>query len=472
MNRPEQIPRQIRLSIVRRRLFDSCRHVLAAVSGGPDSAFLLWSLHILAPSLGIRLSAAHLNHGLRGEEADRDADFVRRLAGQWRVPLVLGRADVNRRARRNGVSVEMASREARYAFLEQAARRAGADAVATAHTADDQAETVLLKLSRGAGMRGLAGIPERLQRGDLVIVRPLLNVRRAAIERALRRAGLDWREDASNRNPAFLRNRVRHEILPLLRARLNPRMEEVLCRTADIVRAEDAWMDERARSMATSCRAADGRGLNVRRLREAPLGLRRRVVRTWLVNRGVPEAVVDFRLLERVETLLSSLRGTARIPLAGGRSVLRTYATLQVEHGEPAPQTVFRASVRRPGETCIPAAGLRVTVRREAGIRKARVLHPGTLPASVSVSPSAVGRRRLVVRSWRAGDRMRPLGLRGSQKIQDILVNAKVCAPQRSRIPVLECGGDIVWVAGFRVAEGWQVRSGEQTAWHIRVERI
>ena len=215
------------------------QHVLVAVSGGADSVAMLLALDELKRLLGIRLTVAHLNHHIRGNEAKKDAEFVRKLAAGLKIPFVGGDADVPRLAKSRGLSIEMAAREARYEFLADAARKKGADVIATAHTADDQAETVLLKLCRGAGSRGLSGIPRETTINGVRVVRPLLDVTRVEIESFLRRKKQAWREDRTNRDTAYLRNRVRHELLPMLESKLNPGIREALLRTADILREED-----------------------------------------------------------------------------------------------------------------------------------------------------------------------------------------------------------------------------------------
>jgi len=245
---------QLQNTIRKHRLLSFGEHVLVAVSGGADSVALLCALRDLSPSLGLRLTVAHLNHRIRGRAADRDAAFVRRLARRLKAPVALGRTDVPHLAKREGLSLEMASRKARYDFLAAAARKVKAHVIATAHTADDQAETVLLKLIRGAGPKGLAGIPLEATLRKTRIVRPLLEVSRDAIVAFLRERSESWREDETNRDESFQRNKVRHRILPLLESELNPQVRTALRRTADILREEDGWLDSLAASLLASCR--------------------------------------------------------------------------------------------------------------------------------------------------------------------------------------------------------------------------
>ena len=223
--------------------------VTVALSGGADSAALLWCLRKLAPALGIRLRAAHFHHGLRGPEADRDAEFCRELCARWEIPFLLGRGDAAAEAAKTGRSLEEAARVLRYAFLEQNAP----GLIATAHNADDNVETLLMHLLRGTGPRGLGGIPPRRGR----VIRPLLSCTRAEILALLDREGLPHVEDSSNAGDDCLRNRLRHRVIPLLR-RENPKLAGTVGRTAALVRAEDACLSRLAAEAAEGCRAGEG----------------------------------------------------------------------------------------------------------------------------------------------------------------------------------------------------------------------
>lgn len=453
--------------------------VLVAVSGGADSVGLLRALHELRPALKIQLAVAHLNHGLRGKASDADADFVRRLAAERALPVHVARRDIRRLAHERALSLEMAAREARYAFLARVASRTGADAVATGHTADDQAETVVLRLARGAGPHGLAGIsPSRTVQG-IRIVRPLLSVRRKDIERYLNQRGATWREDASNTDTAFVRNRVRHEVLPLLRARLNPDIDAALCRNAEILADENAWIDELAATILDNIGVGEsGDALDVRALQDQPLAVQRRVLRLWLTRQGVDTAHLSRELMRQLEGLVARRTGSASLSIPGGPVVDREYATLTTR--DPADGTVsapalppqarrYRLTV--PGETLLPEWGLRVTIQRAPGIQRPRPTQPGRLPAAASLDAARVGRRALWLRAWQPGDRMRPLGLDGSKKLQDIFVDTRVPAARRHIVPIIICADEIVWLPGYRVARGWEVPSETGPALQVAIRR-
>jgi tRNA(Ile)-lysidine synthase len=426
-------------------------------------------LHGLAKRKRWPLTVAHLDHGLRGQCARGDAAFVRALAGRLKIPCVVGRANVPALAKQQGISVEMAAREARYAFLVRTARRVGADTIATAHHADDQVETMLLKFLRGAGRGGLSGMAPETAVAGIRVIRPLLAVTRDQIEAYLRAAKEVWREDETNTDSAFLRNRVRHELLPLLERAYNPGIRQTLQRTQAVLVAEDAWLDDLARTLLAECRSApplpSGERAGVRvslrrdRLVSQPLAARRRVIRLWLFGQGVPEEGLAFEAVARVDRLLGRSEGSGAVELTGGWKVRRHYDELRVEAPAKVCAPPVRVKLKVPGKTVIPALGLTLTVTRGPGLVKDRGAGPGTLPARASVSAAVWAKRTLWIRGWKPGDRMSPFGLEGSRKVQDILVDAKVPRAERQRVPVVECEGEIVWIPGFRIAARWAVAS-------------
>jgi len=408
--------------------------VLIAVSGGADSVALLHALHRLRARLGLKLAVAHLHHGIRGRAADADAVFVRRLARRLGVPMVAERVNVPQQAKTSGVSLEMAARAARYDFFVRAVRQCRATAVAVAHTADDQAETVLLRLARGAGPQGLGGMEPVSHRDGLTIIRPLLNIHRTELVAFLKNNRLHWREDASNHDQHFLRNRVRYEILPLLERRLNPQICTALLRTAEVLREENAVFDKLAETALNRC------GTSARKFSVLPLALRRRALRLWLIGAGLDAEWLDFDAIAAVQTLAASQRGTKSVALGGGWKVIRRYDQLALEKSSIASAALWH-----------------LVIQPHRGIVKEKPTTPGRLPARATISAAAVGSAPLVVRVAQAGDRMMPLGMNGTKKLQDIFTNAKVPREQRGRIPVVECCGEIIWLPGYRIARGWEV---------------
>ncbi len=299
---------------------------LIGVSGGRDSVALL---HGLVSSGFRRLVVCHLDHGLRGEASTQDACFVRRLADVLKLPFEFGQADVSAVARRTKCSLETAAREARYRFFDEAASRRRCRTIFLAHHADDQVETFLFNLLRGAGPAGLGAMAadsvRTFGRRRLRIIRPLLGVWRAEIEAYVQTHGLDWREDLTNADPSHAtRNRLRAEVLPVLERAMGREVRRALWRTADILGAEEAWM-----STLLSAVGPPSDRLSVRTLAALPVARQRRVLRAWLRARGVPD--VGYDEIERVRALLDTADGPAKINLPGDRHARRRAGVLFVD---------------------------------------------------------------------------------------------------------------------------------------------
>jgi tRNA(Ile)-lysidine synthase len=302
------------------------RRILVACSGGVDSTVLLHGLHALAPGLGLELAAGHVHHGLRGAEADADEEAVRSLAGRLGLPVAVSRVDP-RALRAQGPSrtrptLQEAARRARYAALEAQARALGAARIATAHTRDDQAETVLLRLFRGAGPDALGGIPERSPDGR--IVRPLLGVGRDAIAAHARAVGLAWREDRSNASRAYARSRLRHDWLPGLERAFNPRLLRALADLTEAVRRDAEWIDSRVQSEAALWTKDEGGSLWIAPdpWRALPEGLARRLVRDALRRAGAGRDLSRRHLLRTLAFLRTAGRGKC-LELPGGLTLRR-----------------------------------------------------------------------------------------------------------------------------------------------------
>ena len=426
---------------------------VVAVSGGVDSMVLLDSLALLRPRLDIRPHVVHVHHGLRGKAADRDAALVVAEAARRGLGVTVTRLDPAGRPR--GTSTQVWAREARYASLEAVRHRVKAAWVLTAHTLEDQAETLLLNLLRGTGPRGLAGIPASRDQ----ILRPLLGVSRAEIEGYATVHQVPFREDASNASDRYRRNRIRHQLLPLLAKEYNPRIVESLASLAALLRE-----DEAALAAAATALVAEG----VRRgKRDVQIDLPRfRSARPAVARRAFQEA---FRMASRGEhgltrrhvgALVDLLARDGVVRLPGGLVATRTGdavglgpMAVAAEAGSDRSMPSSSGSGEiplRPGRwTRWEPLGCRVRVRQVprsavpsgSGGRWRQFLSPAVLAGALSL------------RGWRPGDRFRPLGLRGQKKLQDLFVDAKVPRPERARIPLLLSGERIAWVVGQRIAE-------------------
>lgn len=418
--------------------------VLCAVSGGADSVCLLHML--LHGGRELTVLAAHYNHGLRGAEADRDEAFVRSLCEEWGVPLRTGRGDVARMARERGESIETAARNARYAFLEQTAAETGAEYIATAHTASDNAETVLLQLARGTGSRGLGGIPP--QRGR--IVRPLLDMTRAEVEAYLEKYGLAHVEDSTNAEEDAARNRIRHAAVPALRS-VNARAEANILRASRLARADEELLTAMAREKLALLRR--GEALDVPGLRELPEPLQYRVLREFT---GGELSFVHFEALRR---LIASDDGSAELSLPG-RKLRREYGRLL-----PAGEKYTLPELELiPGSTA-ELPGLRIRTELLPDCRE--------IQTSFTIFSFSYGKicGKLTLTPRRAGDSIAFVHRRGTRTLHRLLIDAGVPAARRDSVPVLRDEAGVLAVYGFGQSERAFAAPGE-TVLRITIEKI
>ena len=456
-----RFPTRVWATIRRHGLLVEGDRVLIAASGGADSTALAHVLAALAGRARIRLAGiVHVHHGLRGEAADEDARACEALAATLGLPFDLVPMDVAAEAARRRWSVERTGHALRHAAFRLAARRRLATRIALGHTLDDQAETVLLRLMRGAGTRGLSGIWPM----HGLVIRPLIEIDRSAVEQYLAERGLSWREDASNRDVSIPRNAVRHLILPALTQVAGEGLPERLARQADAWRDDERWIAACVAVELPSLLMPEADGgwvLDLRRLHEVPPMLQRRV-RMAALEQMLPRGAVSLALVALLARLEQLPEGrTARLRSLEVRrigSTLRlansTGAVEAIDEPAPAP-TVLPV----PGSVEVAAHGLVVdasVLRREEWQADARPAREGAV--MVALDAAAIG-SSVIVRTRRPGDRMRPAGVQGSQKIQDLMVNRKVPRDERDSVPVITtAAGRIAWVVGLAVGEEFAIQ--------------
>lgn len=389
------------------RMVSAGDEVVCAVSGGADSIALLFAMYLLAPKLQIKVSAAHFNHGLRGAESDRDEAFVRDFCAGYHIPLAVGRGNVT--AGKKGL--EASAREARYAFLQTLPGK-----VATAHTADDNAETVLMHMLRGSGLKGLGGITP--VRGSLI--RPMLCVTRQEVLALLEEYHLSFVRDSSNETDQFLRNRLRHHVMPCLLAE-NPRLMENLSAAALRLREDEEYLSQQAKSSYTE---------EIAKLRELPLPIRRRVLAVFLGNNGVKEPASEQ--IEAAERLLFSERGSAVIQYPGGVRIGRRDGALVCIHSELLLETVVLSC---PGELELPQLDLKI------------VCIPDQKPALQKDCFTVQTTGELTVRSRLPGDSLRLYG--GTKSLKKLFIDEKIPVHRRSSIPVVADHRGVLGVYGI-----------------------
>ncbi len=471
--------------------------VVLGVSGGVDSVCLLHLLAGLASDRGLTLYVVHVHHGIRGADADADAAFVEAEARRLGLPFTLRRVDVPRVAQAPGVSLEEAARQWRYALLAQEAERLGARWVAVAHNADDQVETVLMHVLRGAGLAGLRGMrpitwyghlrlplvppSERPHTRDLWLVRPLLYTLRRDIEAWVAARGLTFRFDRSNLDTTYFRNRLRHEVLPLLES-VNPQVRQALFATAELAAADFQVLHPLARSAWAATLRESGAGwlrFDLAGWRALPLALRRAVLRDAVMHLRRELRDVGFRQVERARAFLEdrTMPAGSECTLAAGLVVLREYETFLVGEAKgaadawQAPQLERVISIPGPGTYDLGHGWqLRVEVLPRTTVGEEWRRNPDRWTAYMDADAVAWP---LVVRSRQVGERMEPLGMPGKHVlISEIMVNARVPRWARERWPrVVDASGRVLWLAGVRQAEAGKITDRTERVAVLRVLR-
>jgi tRNA(Ile)-lysidine synthase len=440
---------QVRSFIAEHQLWPRGARVVAAVSGGSDSVAMLLLLRELASTGELELAGlAHLHHHIRGAEADADAAFCRDLAARLGIPALMGDADVPAAAADAGVSLEVAGRRARQRFYAEVMASATASRVAVAHTRDDQAETILLRLARGAGSAGLGGMAPR--RGP--IARPVLDTTRKSLRDFLRARGEGWREDATNLDRGIPRNLVRHEVMPHLR-HINAQADRALARAAEALRADAEFLD-------TLANAAFIRSVEV-----SDAGQRVAVDAAELARLARPLAtrVARFALetanpgrsygLEEARRLCAVAAGAAADEVPGLAMERSGAKVVLVRRGAQDVQGAFELALAVPGRVAAPRGVWALTAEGPMPVPATLVSDAGTAVVDAGLIGS-----RLIVRQRRPGDRLQPLGARGRKKVQDVLVDRKVPRDDRDVVPIVTTEtGEIVWVAGHVLAAPFRV---------------
>ena len=422
---------KVKAAIERENLIPAGTRVVVGVSGGADSVALLHILH----RLGYALDVAHLNHSIRGAEADGDEAFVKTTCSKLKfIGYIADKTDVPALAKAKGISIEMAAREARHDFFRSITSSltplASSLRVVLAHHADDQLETFFLRAARGAGSGGLSGMRFVQELEGLTLIRPMLGIRRTEIIQWLKENKIKWREDATNTDESIQRNLVRRRILPLLE-QINFQAAENILRTMEILREEDDFL-----SVSAELRMED--------MSEYSKAIQRRIIQRWLIERG---AIPGFDSIEKVIEFAAETAGSRSLDLEGLR-IVNEYGILKA--GQPSRLSGQAESLSYVGK-----------IRMEEGVGILRG------PWCASVSLAKVAGREVTVRVAKPGDRMDPYGMEGSKKLQDIFTDLKIPKAQRDQWPVVECGEEIIWMPGYRIARGWELSSDSESALHL-----
>ncbi len=422
-----------------RELFSPKEHVICAVSGGADSMALLYLLLQARQELSVTVAAAHFNHRLRGAESDRDEAFVRDFCRAHGIELTVGSADVKAYAKQNGKTIEEAARILRYEFLTSLP----CDKIAVAHNADDNAETVLLHLLRGSGLHGLCGIAPI--RGKLV--RPLLHATHAELEQFLRTQGVAWVEDSTNHDTDFTRNRIRHELLPLMK-RENPRLLHTLCAQSVLLRREDALLDSYAQALVEQARQDGLYRCDV--LAEAPDALQKRALRLILRTHLPQDASLPH--IEAMQALLTNPCPSAQISLPHRLTVRRRYECFEIMAQTNCTE-FLPTRLNVPGITEIPALGIKIRCKITENLQNF-----SNTPFQFALRYDMIAPHELTARPRQTGDK---LTLSCRKSLKKWFIERKLPACERERTVVLSCGGTVVAVPVLGVERDYRPTEGE-----------
>ncbi|MBI3795676.1 MAG: tRNA lysidine(34) synthetase TilS [Deltaproteobacteria bacterium] len=441
--------------------FPPARHLGVAVSGGPDSVALLSALVTLAAKRGLCLTVLHVNHALR-QEAEQEQHLVESLCRDWQIPCVVEL--LSPPPARSGI--ESWARTERYQFFQTARKCYRLDAVALAHTLDDQTETVLFRLLRGSARRGLAGIPPTREGW---IIRPLLGCTRAEVMDYVTSEHLPFAIDASNADLHYTRNKIRHVLLPFLEREFSPQLRHHLAALAEILREEEAWLE----SLATAARERVQESpavISLDRLAAEPVALHARILRQWLAQCEKVRDVGFHHLQSLLALSTGHIRG--KIEISGQVNVRRTGRRLLLE-AKLAESLVssYCYPLSAGQQLLIAEAGWQVSMSGQAAwqgaLQQACLTNPWQAIFDAGVLPAPV-----VVRSLRPGDRIHPLGMKGRKKVQGIFIDAKVPVAQRRLLPLIATDEEVAWVPGYVRGEVAKVTSTTRWVYQIEVNPL
>ena len=440
--------------------------VLVGVSGGPDSIALLHVLLSLAPTLSLKIGVAHFNHDLRKTESERDADFVVSAAESLALPLFVQTEDVRRFRDKKHLSLEEAARRRRYAFYLATARQNGFRKIALAHHADDNAELVLMFLLRGAGSAGVAGIPPVREIGPqrAKVIRPFIHATKAEILAFLKVRQLHYVTDSTNWDLRHLRNRIRHHLLPLLKDQFNPQVVDALQRLSTIMRSEKKWINALVRDLFAGLVLAEAPGrivISVAKLTRLDAAAQRQIIRYALEKVFGSLRRITFQHTVAVQRLVNGDFNDKRLHLPGNIRILRQTDRLVITHKHYVglPKPAFEYEIHRPAVIRIKELNAEIKLSQ---INRHELPDFRQAGQNVAFFDLNTIKFPLLLRSFKPGDRFRPLGMTGSQKVKDFFINQKVPRSKRARFPVLESQAKIIWVVGQRIDDNFKISVSTQ----------
>ena len=441
--------KKVRHTISRYQMISSGDRIVVGVSGGPDSVCLLDILNKLRNDLDIELIVAHFDHGFRPDEDGNETRVVESMAVSLGLPFEMQKAGFNMEG--TGSLEEMA-RYARYCFFNEVKDKYSARKIATGHTLNDQAETVLMRLLRGSGASGLAGIPP--VRDDRII-RPLINLTRDEVLSYAVLKGLKYVTDSSNLETHFLRNRIRLEVLPQLKE-IQPRVIELLGQTAEIMKRDDAWMEaeatawmEKAAEISQDFRVK----IPLSSFKQLPEALKYRIIRNALKISGGTLRRISLQHIEDVISMVTGEKPQAKIHMPNGLVVARRYDQLVFDAGGEEGSSEYSYTLDGTGIFHLEAPGYTISIRET---EKTKIPDISNSPWSAFLDADQIT-YPLEIRNFRPGDRFIPFGMSGHKKLKDLFIELKVPSEDRSRIPILTYNNKPIWVCGIRIDDRYKV---------------
>jgi len=465
--------KKVRDTIKKYRMIERGDVIIVAVSGGPDSVALLKVLDIFSHKYMLTLITAHLNHGLRGEESNRDEEFVRKLSGSMGIEFECKYVDIPSLRQEKGRSTEEIAREERYQFLAEVARKHRARKIALGHHLDDQTETVLMNFIRGSGMEGLKGIlPVR----EGMYIRPLIATTRGDILDFLERKGIQFMMDSSNAHDLYFRNRIRHHLIPELREHYNPKIEESLAHMAEIIRLEDEYIKTVLKEVLSKWMVDGGKEeirINIPEFLMLHEAIQNRAIKTLLQRFSLLKGGIGYLHVNAVTDLLCSGRPHGRLHLPFNIEVRRESDLLIISRRKRPEGRVGEADIGQfsydvtiPGR--VEILELDMTMAFDIVDKPPHSIHfKGEKVAYMDLEAIKFP---LVVRNLRPGDRIQPLGMEGTKKLKCYFIDEKISPCERKKIPLLVNGQSVLWIGGMRLSE--RVKITDKTKRMVKVEIV
>lgn len=447
---------KVKKTIQKYAMLNNGDKIIVAVSGGADSVVLLHLLKRLKDDYNLELIVAHLNHSIRKEEATRDASFVQSLASSNNLQYELGVSDVPALMTNEGLSLQVAAREARYNFFDRLRKKHKADKVALGHHMDDQVETVIIRLLRGAGTKGLKGMDSVREE---VYIRPLIDITRKEIEDYAKDQGLSFVTDSTNFKDIYLRNKVRNELLPFLEKNYNPNINEDIVRLSRLMKRDDEYLESAAEKHLKDLIEVDNEDVitvGLKPLLSIHEAIRTRVLRSlWQRLSGHTSGIYNYHI-ESILNLLESDTPNSNIDLPSGIRFVREYGNVSfTKKTEDPPPSPFKHTLNIPGVTVIPEAGM--TLKGEVVEHS----HENGIDFKTNKNKAFFDYDRLnfpiYVRGFEPGDRFIPFGMEGKKKVKDLFIDLKIPRFKRMTIPLLFSQDNIIWIVGLRRSEDAKV---------------